>query len=207
MADITIIDYGMGNLKSVAHAFSSCGYTSLVTQDKKKIKEAKGLILPGVGAFGRASQNLRQLELFDTIKEKINEGTPFLGICLGLQLLFAESEETEGAKGLSIFPGKVVKFRGDFKIPLIGWNRLKIVQSNPLLRGVAEGTFFYFVHSYYASLKDNNHVLGTSFYGVDFPAMVGKGNCYALQFHPEKSSFEGLKIINNFGKLVKDCCK
>ncbi len=208
MVEITIIDYGVGNLKSVEHAFVCQGYKTCVTSEKRLIEKAHGLILPGVGAFGRAIVNLHELDLIHLLRQKISLGTPFLGICLGLQLLFENSEETGEAEGLSLFKGKVVRFQGNLKIPLIGWNQLQLLnKEEPLFKGIKDNTFFYFVHSYYAQVKNHADIVAVSYYGSEFPAVVRRGNCYGVQFHPEKSSCEGLKIINNFGKLVREKCK
>ncbi len=207
MTEITILDYGMGNLKSVEHAFACQGYKTCVTSEKRLIEKAHGLVLPGVGAFGRAMANLHELDLVHSLRQKISIGTPFLGICLGLQLLFENSEEAGTTEGLSLFKGKVVRFQGNIKIPLIGWNQLQLKKEIPLLEGIGNNTFFYFVHSYYAQAKDYADIVATSYYGSEFPAVVRRGSCYGVQFHPEKSSREGLKIINNFGKLVREKCK
>lgn len=204
MSEIVVIDYGMGNLKSVQHAFAQHGVRAVISNAAAEIEGAAGLVLPGVGAFGRAMDNLDRLGLTSLLAKKVGQGTPFLGICLGLQLLFEGSEEAPGRRGLSLLPGRVVRFQGDFKIPLIGWNQLAVQQEDPLLAGIGEGSYFYFVHSYYALPEDPAHVLANSWYGTPFPAVVGRYNCYGLQFHPEKSSREGLKIIGNFGRLVKN---
>lgn len=207
MAEITIVDYGTGNLKSVEHAFTSQGYKTCVTSEKRLIEKAHGLVLPGVGAFGRAMANLHELDLVHSLRQKIALGTPFLGICLGLQLLFENSEEAGKTEGLSLFKGKVVRFQGNLKIPLIGWNQLQLKKEIPLFKGIEDNTFFYFVHSYYAQAKDYADIVATSYYGSEFPAVVRRGNCYGVQFHPEKSSQEGLQVIDNFGKLVREKCK
>ncbi len=203
MADITIIDYGMGNIKSVQHAFISRGFTVQVTGDRRLVEEAKSLVLPGVGAFGKAVVNLEEKGLAAVIKQKIAVGTPFLGICLGLQLLYEGSEEAPGVKGLAVFKGGAVRFRGSVKVPLIGWNRITFVKKSPLLRGVANESFFYFVHSYYIKTEQPDEIIAVAAHGGAFPAIVGRDNVFGIQFHPEKSSRDGLKIINNFGKLVK----
>lgn len=204
MAGIVIIDYGMGNLKSVSHAFARQGFAARVSSLPKDVEAASGLILPGVGAFGRAMENLDKRGLVPILRQRVLAGTPFLGICLGLQLLFEGSQEAPGVPGLSLLPGRVVRFQGDFKIPLIGWNRLVLLRDNPLFRGMRPEAYFYFVHSYYAEAQNPEDVLAFSHYGRDFPAMVGRETFFGLQFHPEKSSREGLKIIGNFGKLVMD---
>jgi imidazole glycerol-phosphate synthase subunit HisH len=205
LSEIVIINYGLGNLKSVQHAFAQHHIKAVISSAAGAIEEAAGLVLPGVGAFGRAMDNLDQLGLTSLLKKKVGQGTPFLGICLGLQLLFEGSEEAPSRRGLSLLPGRVVRFQGDFKIPLIGWNQLEMRRNDPLLEGIGDHPYFYFVHSYYALPQNPAHVLAYSCYGNRFPAVVGRQNCYGLQFHPEKSSREGLKIIGNFGRLVKSC--
>ncbi len=204
MAAIVIVDYGMGNLKSVQNAFAQQGFEARVCSRPRDVEEAGGLVLPGVGAFGRAMANLEERGLTSPLRERVLAGTPFLGICLGLQLLFEASEEAPGTRGLSLLPGKVVRFRGNFKIPLIGWNRLSVCRDNPLFRGLGAEAYFYFVHSYYAKPREREDILALSSYGREFPAVVGRQNFYGLQFHPEKSSREGLKIIGNFGRLVME---
>lgn len=204
MSEIVIIDYGMGNLKSVQHAFAQHGIRAVISSDGEDIQGAAGLVLPGVGAFGRAMENLERRGLTNLLRHQVLQGIPFLGICLGLQLLFEGSEEAPNTPGLSLLAGRVVRFQGDFKIPLIGWNQLEMQRETPLLEGIGKNRYFYFVHSYYALPRDPGDVLALSFYGNRFPAVVGRQNCFGLQFHPEKSSREGLKIIGNFGRLVKN---
>ena len=201
---IVIVDYGMGNLKSVGHAFARQGFAARVSSRPRDVETAQGLVLPGVGAFGRAMENLQARGLARLLQRKVREGTPFLGICLGLQLLFEASEEAPGVPGLGLLPGRVVRFQGNFKIPLIGWNQLRLCRENPLFRDMEPQAYFYFVHSYYAVPAVEEDVLALSHYGREFPALVGRGNFFGLQFHPEKSSREGLKIIENFGRLVTE---
>ena len=201
---ITVIDYGMGNIKSVRHAFVTQGYTVEVTGNPGRLEKAKGLVLPGVGAFGEAVYNLNRQGALGIIREKVLSGTPFLGICLGMQLIFEKSEEAPGVKGLSLLKGSVVRFRGNFKVPLIGWNRVFLKRKCRLFEGIGDGSFFYFVHSYFVKPAFLGDVAAYSNHGNPFPAAVVKKNFFGLQFHPEKSSGEGLKIIDNFGKLVRE---
>lgn len=202
---IAIVDYGMGNLRSVSKAFDLQGYDVSVTRDPGVISSASGLVLPGVGAFGDCVRNLDEYGLTKPIKEFIDSGKPFLGICLGLQVLFEESEESPGARGFGVFKGKVVRFP-DFKeerlkVPHMGWNQVNIRKEAPVLDGVPDNSWFYFVHSYYPAPEDGSIVSVTSDYGLEFTAAVSKGNVFASQFHPEKSSDLGLKILRNFAAL------
>jgi len=199
---IAIVDYGMGNLRSVSKAFQSQGFPVLVTRKPEDISNAAGLVLPGVGAFGDCVKNLTEYGLIDPILKFIDSGKPFLGICLGLQVLFEESEEAPGVKGLGVIKGRVVKFP-DFKeehlkVPHMGWNQVSIKKDVPILKGVPENSWFYFVHSYYPSPEDVSVSAVKTTYGFEFTAAVSKNNIFASQFHPEKSSDLGLKMIRNF---------
>jgi imidazole glycerol-phosphate synthase subunit HisH len=201
---ITIIDYGSGNLKSIKNGFSKIGADATISSSVREINDAEALVLPGVGAFGNAMQNLSEYE--NSIKAHINEGKPFLGVCLGLQVLFSYSEESEGVNGLGIFDGKVVQFpdsikEDGLKIPQMGWNQLEIDTECPILKGVGSD-FMYFVHSYYVKPEDNKIITATVNYGIDVPAVVWKDNIFATQFHPEKSGEKGLQILKNFVELV-----
>ncbi|MBO4846584.1 MAG: imidazole glycerol phosphate synthase subunit HisH [Lachnospiraceae bacterium] len=197
---IAIIDYDAGNIKSVEKALQSLGQEVVVTRDHDVLLNADKVILPGVGAFGDAMERLNEYGLTDTIKKIVNKNTPFLGICLGLQLLFESSEEAPGVKGLSVLPGKIVRFPSDIglKIPQIGWNELKQPNKGRLFKGIDDGEFVYFVHSYYLIADDLKDVVATTEYGVTVHASVERGNVFACQFHPEKSSDVGLKILKNF---------
>jgi len=203
---ISIVDYGMGNLRSVSKAFETQGFAVSITNDPEDIKNANGLVLPGVGAFGECMANLGRLGLVEPIKEYIKSGSPFLGICLGFQILFEESEESPGISGLGLFKGRVVRFP-DFgekriKVPQMGWNTINFDSSSAVLNNIPEGTWFYFVHSYYVDPEKNGLKLITSNYGIDFTAAVEKENIFACQFHPEKSGNQGLEIVKNFAKLT-----
>lgn len=202
---IAVVDYGMGNLRSVSKAFQTQGYEVVVTRDPDKIENASGLVLPGVGAFGDCVRNLNESGLTDTIKEYINSGRPFLGICLGLQVLFEQSEESPGAKGFGLIKGKVVRFpdfsKEGLKVPHMGWNRISIRKESGVLKDIPEGSRFYFVHSYYPKPDDDEVTAVKTDYGLEFTSAVQVGNVFASQFHPEKSSYLGLRILRNFSAL------
>ncbi|RGS30542.1 MULTISPECIES: imidazole glycerol phosphate synthase subunit HisH [Clostridia] len=200
---IAIIDYDAGNLKSVEKALVSLGEEVLVSRDSSEILQADKVILPGVGSFGDAMNNLDKFGLVDTIKKVTRNGTPFLGICLGLQLLFKESDETPGAEGLDILPGKILKIpaKGGFKIPHMGWNSLDVKPGAKLFKGLEGNPYVYFVHSYYLKAADENIVAASTEYTTHIHASVESGNVFACQFHPEKSSEVGLKILKNFASL------
>lgn len=200
---IAIIDYDAGNLKSVEKALVSLGEEVLVSRDSSEILQADKVILPGVGSFGDAMNNLDKFGLVDTIKQVTGNGTPFLGICLGLQLLFKESDETPGAEGLDILPGKILKIpaKDGFKIPHMGWNSLDVKPGAKLFRGLEGNPYVYFVHSYYLKAADENIVAASTEYTTHIHASVESGNVFACQFHPEKSSEVGLKILKNFASL------
>ena len=200
---IAIIDYDAGNLKSVEKALVSLGEEVLVSRDSSEILQADKVILPGVGSFGDAMNNLDKFGLVDTIKKVTHNGTPFLGICLGLQLLFKESDETPGAEGLDILPGKILKIpaKEGFKIPHMGWNSLDVKSGAKLFKGLEGNPYVYFVHSYYLKAADEGIVAATTEYTTHIHASVESGNVFACQFHPEKSSDVGLKILKNFASL------
>ena len=197
---VAIIDYDAGNIKSVEKAVIALGEEAIVTKDHNAILDADHVILPGVGAFGDAMEKLHRYELVDIIRKVIDRGTPFLGICLGLQLLFESSEESEGISGLGILPGRILRIpeKKDIKIPHIGWNSLSYPSEGRLFRGLQEGSYVYFVHSYYLQAKEPEIVKAVTEYGVSIHASVEKDNIFACQFHPEKSSEVGMKILKNF---------
>ena len=201
---IAIVDYGMGNLRSVEKGFLKVGIDVVVTNKPEIIKKADGIVLPGVGAFKDCMRELSNLRLTDAIVNAIRNGKPYLGICLGLQVLFSESEEFGRCRGLDIFRGKVVRFQnGNLKIPHMGWNELTIQKQNPLLNGIKDKTYFYFVHSFYVAPEDSSIIAATTDYGINFTSMIYSGNIFATQFHPEKSQRVGLTILKNFGKVVE----
>lgn len=197
---IAIIDYDAGNIKSVEKALHFLGKEAVITRDKDVLLQADHVILPGVGNFGDAMEKINLYGLKPVIEEIVSKGTPFLGICLGLQLLFEESEECPGVKGLELLKGKVVKIpeTEELKVPQIGWNSLKYPNKGRLYEGIPEDSYVYFVHSYYLQAKDSDIVVATTDYGVKVHASVEKDNIFACQFHPEKSSDVGLAILNNF---------
>ena len=200
---IAIIDYDAGNIKSVEKAVASLGYESVTTRDPSEILAAEKVILPGVGAFGDAMEKLNRYGLVPVIREVAEKKTPFLGICLGLQLLFEESEESPGVEGLGILKGKIVRFPDSIgmKIPQIGWNDLSFPRADRLFSDVGDHPYVYFVHSYYLQAADESIVTATTEYGVTVHASVESGNVFACQFHPEKSSGVGLKILEHFLKI------
>lgn len=204
---IAIIDYGMGNLRSVEKAIARTGAPTCVTSDPQRILSAKATVLPGVGAFGACMTNLAARGLVDTIRAAVASEKPFLGICLGLQLLFEESEEYGPVRGLGILPGRVVRFAGSelegLKIPQMGWNELRVHRRVPELAGIGEGAYVYFVHSYYVVPRDPEVMVASTRYGIEFAAAVAWKNVFACQFHPEKSQAVGLKILENFVTRVR----
>ena len=200
---IAIIDYDAGNIMSVVKAFKYLGCDCVLTRDREVLLSADKLVLPGVGCFKDAADNLKKYGLEPVIKECVAKGKPFLGICLGMQLLFDESEESPGVKGLSLLPGKCIKIPDNkgLKVPQIGWNSLEFPNESRLMKGVPEGAFVYFVHSYYISAENPSDVCATTEYGVTVHAAVERNNIYGCQFHPEKSSEVGLKILKNFAEI------
>ena len=200
---IAIIDSGAGNLQSVKKAFDFIGAESVITDNPEIINSCDRILLPGVGSFGDAMDSMHKSGLVETVKQNALSGKPFLGICLGLQLLFEESEESPGVKGLGIFKGKIKKFSSDMglKIPHIGWNSLSIKQKNTLFKDIPENSYVYFVHSYYLHAEDENDIATVTNYGIDFHSAVGKNNIFATQFHPEKSGDVGLQILRNFASM------
>ncbi len=197
---IAIIDYDAGNIKSVEKALQYLGEEAVITRDREEILNSDKVILPGVGAFGDAMEKLHQYGLVDTIQEVVDRRIPFLGICLGLQLMFESSDEAPGVKGLGLLPGKILRIpkKGDMKIPHMGWNDIKIKEGAKLFAGLEDHPYVYFVHSYYLQADDPSIVAATTEYGVTIHASVEKDNIFACQFHPEKSSTVGLQILKNF---------
>lgn len=205
---IVVIDYGMGNLKSVENAARILGKKVTLTSKPEIIKKAKKIIFPGVGHFGCTINELKKRKLFDILKEKIKEGTPYLGICIGMQVLFEQSQEAQGVKGMGLIRGKVKEFKGkNLIVPHMGWNQVEfskaynLASGKKLFKDIKDRSFFYFVHSYYCEPKDKNIVLTKTKYGVDFASSIHKDNIWALQFHAEKSQRGGLKVFSNFLSL------
>ena len=203
MSAVAIVDYQMGNLRSVQKGFEKTGHSATITSDAGELARAERIVLPGVGAFGDAMAELKRRDLVGPIRDAISAGKPFLGICLGLQLLFDVGYEGGQFAGLGILRGKVVRFElpHELKVPHMGWNRGRILREAPVLRGLADGTYFYFVHSYYVVPEDREVVAIESEYGHPFCAAVWRDNLFATQFHPEKSQADGLKILKNFAEL------
>ena len=203
---IAIVDYGMGNIRSVEKAFHKIGAEAFITADPAKVRDAAGIVLPGVGAFRDCMANLDGLRLLDTIVAEVRKGKPYLGICLGLQILFSESEEFGTCAGLDIFPGKVVRFRPDdplLKIPHMGWNTVAYRNRPPICADIPDEAYFYFVHSYYVVPENTGIVAGTTEYGMPFTSMVWKDNVIATQFHPEKSQDIGIRLLKGFEAFVR----
>ena len=200
---IAIIDYDAGNLKSVEKALQYQDEECIVTRDKEELLKADKIILPGVGAFGDAMEKLHKFGLVDVIHKLVKENKPFLGICLGLQLMFESSEEGPGVKGLGLLPGKIVKFleKEGFKIPHMGWNSIDVKEGSRLFKGVSNNSYVYFVHSYYLQAENENDVAATTEYITHVHASVEHDNIFACQFHPEKSGDVGLRILKNFCEL------
>ena len=205
MSEIAIIDYGMGNLRSVQKGLERVGCKAQVTREPQQIVSARGVVLPGVGAFSACMENLRRFGLVEAIREVVLQRKPFLGICLGFQLLFTESEEFGPQKGLDLFPGKVVGFRpqNGLKVPHMGWNRIVKKKESPFLQGITDGDYLYFVHSYYVTPADVSVVATTTTYGTSFVSSIATDHLFACQFHPEKSQKIGLRILENFARFAE----
>ena len=201
---IAIIDYGMGNLRSVQKGLERVGFDALVTRDVGQIQSARGIVLPGVGAFSACMENLGKFGLIEPIRDVVRQQKPFLGICLGFQLLFSESEEFGKQNGLDLFSGSVVGFHAgqDLKVPHMGWNRIDKRLDSPFLEGISSGDYVYFVHSFYVVPDDSSIVATTTDYGESFVSSIATERLFACQFHPEKSQELGLRILTNFGRFV-----
>jgi len=207
---IAVIDYGMGNLRSVQKALEAVGARAVVTRNPKDILSAKSVVLPGVGAFKDCMTHLQEFDLVDVVHKSIQSGKPFLGICLGLQLLFHQSQEFGQVPGLEILPGDVVGFAGKMpdsatgsalKIPHMGWNTVQVKKSNPLFKSIPDNSYFYFVHSYFVVPERSDDIATTTEYGIEFVSSIHHENIYAFQFHPEKSQKLGLTLLKNFSEL------
>jgi len=200
---IAIVDYGMGNLFSIYNALNRVDASPKIVNDPEGLSNAQadGIVVPGVGAFGRCMERLSRFE--EALFAALDEGTPIFGICIGLQVLFEESEENPGARGLGWIPGRVVRLPDGVMIPQMGWNSLSIRRDVEMLRGISEGDMFYFVHSYYGLPEDRSVIAATTEHGVEVTAAVAKDNLFATQFHPEKSGAKGLKILENFVRLTR----
>ncbi len=201
MGYIAIVDYGAGNLMSVQNSLDFLGYDNKVASEPETIKEASGVVLPGVGAFPDAMQALERSGLLDAVVKSANE-KPLLGICLGMQMLFEESDEVRNCRGLGLLSGKIRRIKTTLKLPQIGWNSLRIMRPNKMTDGIKNGEYVYFVHSYMAEPEEGNDLACVTDYGTEVPAMVAKGNIFGCQFHPEKSGGIGLKMLKNFAELT-----
>jgi imidazole glycerol-phosphate synthase subunit HisH len=199
LSETIIVDYGMGNLRSVEKALESVGGRPLISGNPDVVRNAKRLILPGVGAFGDAMENLRRNRMDDAVRDAVAQGMPLLGLCLGLQLLFTESEEFGKHQGLNLIPGKVLRFQNPgLRVPHVGWNQIEGPQPDPLLEGIPEGSYFYFVHSYYVEPEKPEDALRWTEYGHRFCSIAHRGKVWGAQFHPEKSQDAGKKLLKNF---------
>jgi imidazole glycerol-phosphate synthase subunit HisH len=199
---IAIINYGVGNLRSVEKAFQAVGADAVVTADRDVIRDAAKMVLPGVGAFGECARSLRESKMDELVLEAVEAGKPLLGLCVGLQLLFDEGYEFGIHKGLGLLRGRVVRFpETGLRVPQIGWNQIEEVKDHPLLAGLENGTYFYFVHSYYVEAEDEAYVIAKTEYGIHYPSICARGTICGVQFHPEKSQDAGLKLLFNFASL------
>ena len=201
MSQVAIIDYGVGNLRSVEKAFAATGCEAIVSGDEKVLRAAERLVLPGVGAFGACMRALRERGFDQLVRERVEAGTPLLGVCVGMQLLFEESEEFGATPGLGLLRGRVRRFSDELVVPHVGWNRIAQVRNHPLFAHVADQSHFYFVHSYYCEPLDKSVVAGETEYGVNYASVVAQANICGVQFHPEKSQHAGLQLLQNFARL------
>ena len=198
MTKIAIIDYGVGNLRSVEKAFAANGCHASVSSDDRVLRAAERLVLPGVGAFAACMQALVERGFDQMVRERVAEGTPLLGVCVGMQLLFEESDEFGQSRGLGLLRGRVRRFANEMVVPHVGWNQIHQTRAHPMFRGIEDEAFFYFVHSYYCEPADRAVVLGETVYGVTYASVVGQDNVCGVQFHPEKSQAAGLRLLANF---------
>ncbi len=203
MLDIAIIDYGVGNLRSVEKAFATTGNPAIVTNDEVVLRNAKGLVLPGVGAFAACMKALSARGFDALVRERVTQGTPLLGVCVGMQMLFEESDEFGKTMGLALLRGRVRRFSDDLVVPQVGWNQIRKCDSHPLLREIEDDAFFYFVHSYYCEPNDQPIVVGETDYGFLYASVVAHGDLCGVQFHPEKSQTVGLQLLSNFARRVR----
>jgi glutamine amidotransferase len=198
---VAIIDYGVGNLRSVEKAFAAMGCEALVTSDESLLRHAERLVLPGVGAFAACMRELSSRGLDNLVRERVKEGTPLLGVCVGMQMLFEESEEFGETFGLGLLKGRVRRFPGDLVVPQVGWNQVRQRGTHPLLADIQDNAFFYFVHSYSCEADDRAVVIGETDYGALYPSVVARENICGVQFHPEKSQAAGLRLLANFARV------
>jgi imidazole glycerol-phosphate synthase subunit HisH len=204
-ARVAIIDYGIGNLRSVEKAFSAAGCEAVVSADERVLREAGRLVLPGVGAFGACVRELAARGFDRLVRERVAEGVPLLGVCVGMQMLFEESEEFGRSRGLGLLPGRVRRFGEELLAPQVGWNQVRRRSAHALVEGVEDGAFFYFVHSYYCDAADARDVIGETEYGDAYASVVARANVCGVQFHPEKSQAAGLRLLRNFAGMGANC--
>jgi glutamine amidotransferase len=197
---VAIIDYGVGNLRSVEKAFAANGCTAVVSSDESLLRAAERLVLPGVGAFAACMKALTERGFDVLVRQRVAEGTPLLGVCVGMQLLFDESDEFGKTPGLGLLRGRVRRFGGELLVPHVGWNQIQQRGKHPLFEGIDDGAFFYFVHSFYCEPAEREAVLGETEYGISYASVVARGNLCGVQFHPEKSQVAGLRLLSNFAK-------
>jgi glutamine amidotransferase len=200
VAQVAIIDYGVGNLRSVEKAFAATGCAAVISSDENILRKAERLVLPGVGAFGACMKALSERGFDDLVRERVAAGTPLLGVCVGMQMLFQESEEFGRAPGLGLLQGRVHRFSADLLVPHVGWNQIRQRVQHPLFEGIRDAAFFYFVHSYYCEPAAGEVVLGETDYGVTYASVVARKNLFGVQFHPEKSQTAGLRLLSNFAR-------
>ncbi len=202
VTDVAIIDYGVGNLRSVEKAFEAVGCDARVSSDETELRQAKRLVLPGVGAFGACMEALSKRGFDRLVRERVAEGVPLLGVCVGMQMLFEESEEFGRRPGLGLLCGRVRRFNGSLHVPQVGWNQVRQQSAHPLFTDIEDNTFFYFVHSYYCEATGQDVVLGETDYETSYASVIAHGNVCGVQFHPEKSQTSGLRLLKNFAEGV-----
>jgi glutamine amidotransferase len=203
MSTVAVIDYGVGNLRSVEKAFAAAGCNALVSTDKTVLREADALVLPGVGAFGACMKALCERGFDEVIIDRASKGTPVLGVCVGMQMLFEESEEFGRTSGLGLLRGRVRRFSDELLVPQVGWNQIRQTRPHSLLEGIDDGAFFYFVHSFFCEPADRGAIVAETEYGSDYASVVGQKNIYGVQFHPEKSQAAGLRLLGNFARGLR----
>ena len=200
MTQVAIIDYGVGNLRSVEKAFAAMGCDAIVTGNDRELHNAERLVLPGVGAFGACMQALRERGFDNLVRERVGEGVPLLGVCVGMQMLFEESDEFGRTAGLGLLRGCVRRFSNDLVVPQVGWNQIRQLAMHPLFEGITDQSFFYFVHSFFCDPVENSTIVGETEYGATYASVVAQANVCGVQFHPEKSQVAGLRLLRNFAR-------
>jgi len=204
MTRIAILDYGVGNLRSVEKAFAAAGASATISDDQRVLRQAQALVLPGVGAFAACMKELSARGFDELVRDRVAEGIPLLGVCVGMQMLFDESEEFGKTSGLGLLRGRVRRFGNDQLVPQVGWNQVRHSRAHPLLEGIEDQAFFYFVHSFYCEPDDPAVVIGETDYGAAYASIVARGQIYGVQFHPEKSQTAGLRLLGNFARTVRN---